>query len=70
MIYNYFVSYTMDGGNGSIFLERGRKIKNFKDIELINIELLKHIGDKNIKIVFVNNFILINRKFGKVIKNV
>lgn len=70
MIYNYFISYTINNGSGIIFLERGRRIKNFEDIKLINIELLKHIGDKSVKIVFVNNFILVNWKFGKVIKNV
>lgn len=70
MVYNYFISYTVDSGNGIVFLERDKKIKSFKDIEAINEDLLKYIDDKNVKKVFVNNFILINRKFGKVVKNI
>lgn len=62
MIYTYFISYSHNKGNGCMELFRNKKIKTFDDIKSIN----KFIEDTyKLKQVIVNNYILLNKKIGK-----
>lgn len=67
MIYTYFTSYSCNKGNyslnGNIEITRNRKIKTFDDI----VSIQKLIEKKyNMKNVVISNFILLNRKIGRI----
>lgn len=68
MTYTYLVSYinyndlTIEG-YGRLEVNRNRKIKNMEDIESIEELIHKQYGYEK---VFINNYILMNKKFGKI----
>ena len=68
MTYTYLVSYinyndlTIEG-YGRLEVNRNRKIKNMEDIESIEELIHKQYGYGK---VFINNYILMNKKFGKI----
>ena len=68
MTYTYLVSYinyndlTIEG-YGRLEVNRSRKIKNMEDIESIEELIHKQYGYGK---VFINNYILMNKKFGKI----
>ena len=68
MTYTYLVSYinyndsTIEG-YGRLEVNRNRKIKNMEDIESIEELINKQYGYGK---VFINNYILMNKKFGKI----
>ena len=67
MTYTYLVSYinyndlTIEG-YGRLEVNRNRKIKNMEDIESIEELIHKQYGYGK---VFINNYILMNKRFGK-----
>ena len=62
MIYTYFVSYSHEQGFGCMELFCERRIKNFSDIQ----ETKKNIEDKTkLRKVVIINYILLNKKIGK-----
>lgn len=67
MTYTYLVSYinyndlTIEG-YGRLEVNRNRKIKNMEDIENIEELIHKQYGYGK---VFINNYILMNKRFGK-----
>lgn len=67
MIYTYFVSYSCNKGNnslnGHIKIIRNRKIKTFDDIVSIKKLIEKDYDMQN---VVISNFILLNRKIGRI----
>ena len=68
MTYTYLVSYINYNdlrieGYGRLEVNRNRKIKNMEDIESIEELIHKQYGYGK---VFINNYILMNKKFGKV----
>lgn len=67
MIYTYFVSYSCNKGinslNGHIQIIRNRKIKTFDDIVSIKKLIEKDYDMQN---VVISNFILLNRKIGRI----
>ena len=68
MTYTYLVSYINDNdstieGYGRLEVNRNRKIKNMEDIESIEELIHKQYGYGK---VFINNYILMNKKFGKI----
>ena len=67
MIYTYFVSYSCNKGNyslnGNIEIARNRKIKTFDDIVSIQKLIEKTYDMQN---VVICNFILLNRKIGRI----
>ena len=71
MTYTYLVSYinyndlTIEG-YGRLEVNRNRKIKNMEDIESIEELIHKQYGYGK---VFINNYILMNKKFGKIKSN-
>lgn len=67
MIYTYFVSYSCNKGNnsltGHIQITRNQKIKTFDDIFSIKKLIEKDYDMQN---VVISNFILLNRKIGRI----